>query len=112
MLGFDVRVFGKNTVAIEGIPADILSEDAEILIQKILEQYKNNTADLKIDKRDNLARSLAKNTSIKRGTAMKAEEMSVLIDQLFACNMPYYNADGQPTLTTLSLEELNHKFRN
>ena len=111
-LGFDVRVFGKNTVAIEGIPADIKSEDAEILIQKVLEQYKNNVSDLKIDKRDNLARSLAVNTAIKRGTSLKNEEMSALIDQLFACSMPYYNADGQPTLTTLSLQELNLKFEN
>ena len=109
-LGFDVREFGKNTIAIEGIPADILSEDAEILIQKVLEQYKNNVAELKIDKRDNLARSLARNTSIRRGTTLKPEEMSVLIDKLFACDMPYYNADGQPTLTTLSLEELSLKF--
>jgi len=109
-LGFEVREFGKNTVVIEGIPADTSLDNAETLLQSLLEQFKNNVSDLKLQKRDNLARSLARNLAIKQGKPLKSEEMVALIDELFACDMPYYSPYGNPTVTVLSLDELGKKF--
>ncbi|MBL4657809.1 MAG: DNA mismatch repair endonuclease MutL [Flavobacteriales bacterium] len=109
-LGFDIREFGKNTIVVEGVPADSIDDDPESLLERLLELYKDNIIDLKIEKQDNLARSLAKSTCIKAGRVLEEAEMSILIDELFACNMPYYTANGNPTVTTLSIEELNAKF--
>jgi len=36
--------------------------------------------------------------------------MTVLIDELFACDMPYYSPNGYPTITTMSIDDLNKKF--
>lgn len=109
-LGFDVREFGKNTLVLEGVPSDASMEEAEELLEKVLEQFKLNISDIRVEKRDNLARSLAKSLSIKPGVALEKKEMTVLIDELFACDMPYYSPNGYPTITTMSIEDLNKKF--
>ena len=109
-LGFEIRAMGKNTVVVEGVPSDSINVDSEALLEQILEMYKNNIVDLKLDKQDNLARSLARSLSIKSGRVLEEEEMAAMIDELFACNMPYYTSNGNPTITTLTIDELNGKF--
>jgi len=109
-LGFDIREFGKNTVVVEGIPADLNNVGEHELLEQLLEGYKNNQAILKLDKRDSLARSLARNAATKAGTKMSLEEMNLLIDQLFACQMPNLALNGKLVITTFTLNELLERF--
>jgi len=109
-LGFDIREFGKNTVVVEGVPADINNANEHELLEQLLEGFKNNLAILKLDKRDNLARSLARNAAIKSGVKLSMEEMNQLIDQLFACQMPNLALNGKPVITTFTLNELAERF--
>ncbi len=109
-LGFDIREFGKNTVVVDGIPADLNNVGEHELLEQLLEGYKNNQAILKLDKRDNLARSLARNAATKSGTKMSLEEMNLLIDQLFACQMPNLALNGKLVITTFTLNELLERF--
>ncbi len=109
-LGFDIREFGKNTVVVEGIPAELNNANEHELLEHLLEGFKNNQAILKLDKRDNLARSLARNAAIKTGTKLSLEEMNLLIDQLFACSMPNVSLSGKPVIITFTLAELLEKF--
>ncbi|MDB5024972.1 MAG: mutL [Mucilaginibacter sp.] len=109
-LGFDLREFGKNTVVVEGIPADLSNVAEHALLEHLLEGFKNNLAILKLDKRDNLARSLARNGAIKAGTRLSLEEMNLLIDQLFACQMPNLALNGKPVISTFTLNELAERF--
>lgn len=109
-LGFDIREFGKNTVVLDGVPADIGHGQESVILEQLLEGYKNSQAGLKLDKRDNLARSLARNAATKAGTKMSLEEMNLLIDQLFACQMPNVALNGKLIITTFTLEELLERF--
>jgi DNA mismatch repair protein MutL len=109
-LGFDIREFGKNTVVVEGVPAELNNVDEHELLEHLLEGFKNNMAILKLDKRDNLARSLARNAAIKTGTKLSLEEMNQLIDQLFACQMPNQALNGKPVISTFTLAELMERF--
>ena len=110
-LGFQIREFGKNAFVVEGVPADISSTASEVeLLEQLLEGFKNNQAALKLNKRDQLARTLAKNSAIKSGTQLNIEEMTNLIDELFACEMPQIAISGKPIIVTFSLEELLQKF--
>ena len=109
-LGFDIREFGKNTVVVEGIPAELSNVDEHQLLEHLLEGFKNNQAILKLDKRDNLARSLARNGAIKTGTKLSSEEMNLLTDQLFACQMPNLALNGKPVITTFTMNELLERF--
>src|SRR3984885_15223497 len=109
-LGFDIREFGKNTVVVEGVPADLGNTAEGEILEQLIEGYKNNQAVLKLDKRDSLARSLARNAATKAGTKMSLEEMNLLIDQLFACQMPNVALNGKLVITTFTIEELLERF--
>lgn len=109
-LGFDIREFGKNTVVVEGIPAELPNANEHELLEHLLEGFKNNQSALKLDKRDNLARSLARNAAIKAGTRLSLDEMNLLVDQLFACQMPNISLSGKPVIITFTLNELLEKF--
>jgi DNA mismatch repair protein MutL len=110
-LGFQLRPFGKTTYIIDGIPADLGNNVNEaIVIEKLLEDIKNNKSDLQLDKRENLAKSLARSAALKAGTALSNAEMSELIDKLFACQSPNISVNGKPTIVTFSLQDLMEKF--
>jgi DNA mismatch repair protein MutL len=110
-MGFDIREFGKNTFVIHGVPADTVNYDSSALLEGLIENYKQNFQELKSNKRENLARSMARNMSIKSGKALTQEEMNNLIDELFACKMPYSTPYGKPTISTFSTDELDRRFR-
>ena len=99
-IGFDISEFGKNTFIIHGIPADTVNNDSVALLEGLIENFKQNLLELKFDKRENLARSMARNMSIKSGKSLTKEEMNNMIDELFACKMPYSTPNGKPTITT------------
>jgi DNA mismatch repair protein MutL len=110
-LGFQIREFGKNTLIIEGVPADIGTNINELeILEHLLEGFKNNQSALKLNKRESLARALARNTAIKSGQHLSSEEMNALIDELFACEMPNISLSGKPVISTFTLEELLQRF--
>jgi DNA mismatch repair protein MutL len=111
-LGFEVREFGKNTLVIEGIPVDLGSNNINEtqLFEHLIEGFKNSQQELKLDKRDALARSMARNSAIKSGTALGQEEMNTLIEELFACKTPNFSISGKPIIQTIGLAELDRKF--
>ncbi|WP_374165652.1 DNA mismatch repair endonuclease MutL [Arcticibacter sp. MXS-1] len=110
-LGFQIREFGKNTLVVEGVPADISSNVSEVeMLEHLIEGFKNNFTLLKLDKRDNLARTLARNSAIRPGTKLSQEEMNNLIDELFACDSPNVSLAGKPVIIKYSMEELLQKF--
>lgn len=108
-LGFDVAEFGKNIFVVNGIPSETAQTNAKELLEKMLEYFKNSSGNIP-DKKNNLARSLAKIACIKIGTKLEKEEMNNLIDELFACSEPNFSPGGKPTFITISLEELEKKF--
>ncbi|MCC6837028.1 MAG: DNA mismatch repair endonuclease MutL, partial [Bacteroidia bacterium] len=87
-IGFDISEFGKNTFVIHGVPADTIDHDSVALLEGLIENYKQNMIELKSDKRENLARSMAYNMAIKEGKVLSQDEMNNIIDELFACKMP------------------------
>lgn len=109
-LGFTLRFFGGKSVLVEGIPPDVRRGSEEKILQEMLEQYQTYTETLKIEARDNIAKSYACRSAIMAGDKLSQWEMSVLIDQLFATTMPYVCPHGRPIIIKLSLEELDRMF--
>jgi DNA mismatch repair protein MutL len=111
-LGFEVREFGKNTLVIEGIPVDLGSTNINEtqLFEHLIEGFKNSQQELKLDRRDALARSMARNSAIKSGTSLAQQEMNTLIEELFACKSPNFSISGRPIIQTITLAELMQKF--
>lgn len=109
-LGFDIREFGNDTFVINGVPANILKGiNEQELIDMLIEQYKMNLS-VHTNIRENIARSLAYSASIKRGKSLTSLEMRVIIDELFACRMPYKSPGGRNCFTTFDLNDLEKRF--
>ncbi|EAZ81401.1 DNA mismatch repair endonuclease MutL [Algoriphagus machipongonensis] len=109
-LGFMVSEFGKDTIIIQGVPADIQPKSEKDLFESLLEQFKNFKNELSIDKRENLARSLARKSSLKRGQKLTPQEMETLVGQLFACQNPNYGLSGNKTFVKLDLSSIHSFF--
>jgi DNA mismatch repair protein MutL len=80
------------------------------MIEGLLEQYKNNESELKLDKRENLARSIAYNLAIKSGKPLSIKEMKHLTDELFACDSPTLAPNGRSVLMMINEEEFAKRF--
>ncbi|MGB1204100.1 MAG: DNA mismatch repair endonuclease MutL [Chitinophagales bacterium] len=110
-LGYDIKEFGSNRFIIHGVPADTPTKGEEQThIETLLEQYKENLNELKLDKRTNLARTMARNQSIKVGQRLSIEEMENLVDQLFACQTPFVAPNGRPTFVKYNLSDIEKQF--
>jgi DNA mismatch repair protein MutL len=109
-LGYLLEPFGNNTFVIQGTPADVNQGNEKIAIEKMLEQYKHFSPDLKYSKREKLLRSLALQQSIKAGTSLTEQEMKVLIQELFNCSVPNTTANGKPTYLEFKKENLDKLF--
>ena len=109
-LGFQVDEFGKDTVVIRGVPAETQVKNEKELFEGLLEQYKNFKDELSLDKKENLARSLAKRSAIKKGQKLATQEMETLVGQLFACPNPNYSPSGNKTFVKLDLTSIHAFF--
>jgi len=109
-VGFALKLFGKNTVVLEGIPADVRIGNERKILQDVLDEYKVNEHGGLLDIRDNLAKSFACKAAIKAGDKLTTSEMIILIDQLFATKMPFVCPHGRPIIIKIPLEELDKRF--
>jgi len=109
-LGFRFEIFGKNTLLINGVPANIPSNREKELFEGLIEQFKINQAELALPLRENLARALAKRAATKSGQKLEREEMYALLDSLFACKTPNYAIDGRPTYFIFELNKIESYF--
>ncbi|SHM52808.1 DNA mismatch repair protein MutL [Cyclobacterium lianum] len=109
-LGFQLTVFGQNTILINGVPTDIHIASEKLLFEEMLEQFKHFKDELSLGRRENLARSLAKKTAIKKGDPLKSQEMENLAGQLFACQNPNYSPEGYKTFIKLDLDKIERFF--
>ena len=109
-LGYHLEPFGNNTFVIQGTPADVLNGSEKAAIEKMLDQYKHFSTDLKYSKREKLLRSLAWQQSIKAGTILSSKEMTALVEDLFVCVTPNITPNGKPTYTEFKKTDLDKLF--
>ena len=69
-----------------------------------------NTDEVKVDKRNALAKNLSRNIAIKRGQKLEIEEIKSLINQLFLCESPLVNPSGRSTFFNFTPEEIINKL--
>lgn len=109
-LGFEMEEFGHQTFIIHGTPAGLEPNiNLEHLIEKLISQYINNL-EFEIGIEDNLARSMSISAGIKKGRKLQKEEMNTIIDQLFACRLPYKSPSGKNCFIIIEHDELNKRF--
>jgi DNA mismatch repair protein MutL len=108
--GYAIEPFGKNAFVIQGTPADVLAGNEKYVLEKLLEQYKHFTSELKFSKREILLRSLAWQQSVKAGTQLGEREMQTLVEELFTCEQPNATPSGKPTYMEFKKDNLEKMF--
>ena len=109
-LGFVLEQANPTTFMVNGTPSDSAGCDAIQLLEKILDNYKINRSDLQLDRKLNLAKTMASQLSVKASKTLSEREMQDLVDQLFACNVAEVAPNGKKTYIILNMEELLQKF--
>ena len=109
-LGFNFNVTKEELIHLIGIPSDVRIGDERKIFQDLIDQYKEYELTLKLNKRDNLAKSFACKGAIKAGDKLNRDEMLNLIDSLFMTKLPYVCPHGRPTIIRITTEELDKRF--
>lgn len=109
-LGIGIHKMGSYTFTIDSLPVEANFTNPKDLIDELIERYKNNQSELKLDKYNNLALSMAQTAVRKSPKPLSSEELQMLIDNLFACESPYFSPNGKPIVKIIGLEELQNKF--
>ncbi|MBR6930543.1 MAG: DNA mismatch repair endonuclease MutL [Bacteroidales bacterium] len=105
-LGFVLEQANPTTFMVNGTPSDAAGCDAVALLEQILDNYKLNRTDLQIDRKLNLAKTMAKQLAIKAQTRLDEKEMQNLVDELFACNVAEIAPNGKKIFVIINMEDL------
>ena len=109
-LGFELEAFGGNTFIIQGVPADVTNGQEINVLEELIDHYKYASAKGKHSKRERLMRTLARQKAIRAGKRLNMDEIHELVQQLFACQFPAENFDGEKTMIVLSSSEIDALF--
>jgi len=110
-VGFELNNLGNHTFAIQGIPSEIGTSNPIPLIRSIIEKKTETALDVKSEIQESLALSLARLTAIPYGKTLSSEEMTHLINQLFACHLPNYTPDGNIIISVISDDEIAKRMK-
>ncbi|MFD1466707.1 DNA mismatch repair endonuclease MutL [Hymenobacter caeli] len=111
-LGFRFVEFGPHTIAVEAVPAGLPPQAEKELLEGLIEQFRATAGPLRLDRREALARALARRVAASTAAARLPDaELNALADRLFACQVPGYTPDGRKTLVLLDGSQLADFFR-
>lgn len=109
-LGFMIEKDENNDIQVNGAPPEFNNESIKPVLEGMLEHYKNNQMNLKIDKQQNILLSMAKNLSVKSGRKLSQEEINALMEAYFDSKQKDVSPSGRRIISQLTRDELIQKF--
>ncbi|MCF7918796.1 MAG: DNA mismatch repair endonuclease MutL [Candidatus Cloacimonetes bacterium] len=109
-IGFGIKSFSGNSIVIDEIPAELENWDGGEIFISIIKQLEDELGETE-DFRDGLAKSVACKSAVKAGQKLSRKEMLALINDLFACDIPYYCPHGRPVIIKMTIHELERRFK-
>ena len=110
-LGFEISNMGGGSFAIQGVPVGIEGLDPTALVEHILVDAIEKGDVQKEEIHRTMALTMARSAAIVVGQVLTVEEMSKLIDELFACEMPTYTPDGKKVFVIIDEDEILKWFK-
>lgn len=110
-VGFDLSPLGGGSYAINGIPADVVGQNPVDLVRSMVHTAMDKGSDVKEEIHTSLALTLARASAIVYGQVLTQDEMSSLVDNLFASPAPNYTPDGRTILSTIKEEDIEKLFK-
>jgi len=110
LLGFEFELLENYSYNVKGVSSQTGTSSVIELLLEILENARNTEYDPSASLHESIALSLAKSSSLKAGQHLSNEEMSDLIDRLFACANHKFTPDGKKIITIFTQDELEKRF--
>lgn len=110
-LGFELTALGGGSYAINGVPAGIEGLNPTELVQNLVHTAQEKGVQVREEVQSKLALSLAKAAAIVPGQILTNEEMTGLVDGLFALATPNYTPDGKTVLSVIQEVDLEKLFK-
>ncbi|MFA5499196.1 MAG: DNA mismatch repair endonuclease MutL [Candidatus Cloacimonadia bacterium] len=110
MAGFAVKSFSGDSVVIDEIPAELGNWDGGEVFKEILIQLQDEYKETE-DFRDSMAKAVSCKAAVKAGEKLSRKEMLQLINDLFACEVPYFCPHGRPVIIKFTLTDLERRFK-
>ena len=109
-LGFDISNMGGGSFAIQGIPESIAGLNPTKLVSDMLASTIEKGNMRKEEIHHDMALTMARSSALVVGEVLSSVEMNVLVDELFATEMPSYTPDGKKTFIVIEDQNIEDMF--
>ena len=110
-VGFEFEALENHSYSVKGVSAQIGTGSVIDLLLDMLDKVKTTALDPTASIHETISLSLAEASSLKAGQRLSTEEMSDLIDRLFACANHNFTPDGKKIMTIFDQDELEKRFK-
>ena len=110
-LGYRIRKEEEKRYALEGIPADFPSLDAEMLFHEILDALAEEGSLSEAESVYDKIASMACKASVKGNQLLSFKEAEALVQKLFTLENPYACPHGRPTIVAFKKQDLEKMFK-
>ena len=109
-VGFEFEITAPTTFSVKGMPEQLSVGSVIDTLLEMLDKTKSTAEDLAANMHSTIALSLADAASIKSGQQLTQEEMTDIIDRLFACENHQFTPDGKKIITIITSDEIEKRF--
>ena len=109
-LGFDISNMGGGSFAIQGVPEGIAGLNPTKLVADMLASAMEKGSVAKEEVHRGMALTMARSSALVVGEVLSLAEMSALVNELFATEVPGYTPDGKKTFVALEDSNIDEMF--
>ena len=109
-VGFEFEPLENYSFSVKGISSILGTTSVIDLLLDIIDKAKTTASDPTAGLHESISLSLAESSSLKAGQRLTNEEMTDLIDRLFACANHNFTPDGKKIMTIFTQDEFEKRF--
>ena len=110
-LGFNIEVFGQNTLCIREVPLILGKPDVKNFFMRVIENLRSLGSGNTIEIKYNSIARMACRAAVMANDNLSDMEMKSLINELKYLEDPFTCPHGRPTVIKISLNELEKRFK-
>ena len=109
-VGYEIELFGQNTIKLNAIPAALSQDNAgntfKDMLSRAIDSGSSSTSRTDLE---TVAMSACK-AAVKANDKLTVEEAVALLKQLSLCEQPFTCPHGRPTILNISTREIERRF--
>ena len=110
-IGFEIEPFGGREYAISAVPDNLYGLTGSEVFTQMLDTLPDSQETPELDFLTARLASMACKAAVKGNSRLSSAEADTLIRELLSLENPYHCPHGRPTIISMSLEELEKKFK-